>query len=198
MRNLKERGYGSTEHFVSVNGLEKEAESLFGKGWESVNDREEIEKLITLIGADFYEVEIYENSGYYFHVVFNEDLERVSELEEQNKKLIERLNANHSAIDSATDGLLELYGNGYKDTDVYLKLVGQLAENEELLEDFHHEIGIVKDYRFGLISYEVERLNDDLFVINDTSDGWASAEISKNIMKGIIKGKYSLEQLNFN
>jgi hypothetical protein len=128
MRNLKEATYGSTEHFVKTNNLEKEAESLFGKGWESEFDIEQVEGLITLIGADFYEVKDDESSDYDFKVEFNEDLKRISELEEL-------LLANHNAIDSATDGLLELYGNGYKDTDVYMELVGQLADNEKELKN---------------------------------------------------------------
>ena len=133
MRNLKETTYGSTEHFVITNGLEKEAESLFGKGWESECDIEQVEGLITLIGADFYEVKDDESSDYDFDVVFNEDLKRISELEEQNKKLIERLNANQSAIDEATDGLLELYGESVKDSDAFIELTCQICPNEELL-----------------------------------------------------------------
>jgi len=82
MRNLKENTYGSTEHFVKTNNLEKEAEKLFGKGWESECDIEQVEQLITIIGAKFYEVKDHESSDYDFDVVFNEDKKRISELEE--------------------------------------------------------------------------------------------------------------------
>jgi len=91
MRNLKEETYGSAKHFVSVNGLEKEAESLFGKGWESECDIEQVEGLITLIDAKFYEVKDDESSDYDFDVVFNEDLKRISELEGQIEILQKRV-----------------------------------------------------------------------------------------------------------
>lgn len=53
--------------------------------------------------------------------------------EEQIKALVTRLNANHSAIDSALESLEELYGESVKETHAYLELAGELVENEELL-----------------------------------------------------------------
>jgi hypothetical protein len=148
MRNLKERGYGSTEHFADVNNLKKEAESLFGKGWESVNDKEEIEKLITLIGADFYEVEIYENSGYYFHVVFNKDKERISELEEQievlRKKAGIKPDEKHTKYFSCASKHFLTEGMSYELFDNTLRE----GEHISLKEDFK---GWDIDYVEGLI-----------------------------------------------
>ncbi len=53
---------------------------------------------------------------------------------ELEKKLIERLNASQSAIDEATDGLLELYGDSIKESDAFMVLARELAPNEELLK----------------------------------------------------------------
>lgn len=60
----------------------------------------------------------------------NEELDL---LKEQNKKLIERLKESHKAIDEATDGLLEIYGESIKDSNPYLLLACEICPNEELL-----------------------------------------------------------------
>jgi hypothetical protein len=44
MKNLKGR-YSSIHDFISANNLEKEAEELFGKGWEAENDIEQVQEL---------------------------------------------------------------------------------------------------------------------------------------------------------
>ena len=63
----------------------------------------------------------------------------IDKLKEQNKALLERLNASQSAIDEALDGLLDLYGEGVKESDAYLELASQLVPNEELLKSIEDE-----------------------------------------------------------
>jgi hypothetical protein len=51
------------------------------------------------------------------------------------KKLYDRLNENHLAIDEVTTMLMEWFGESeMKDNDVYIMLTGLLAENETLLK----------------------------------------------------------------
>ena len=145
MRNLKEETYGSAKHFVSVNGLEKEAESLFGKGWECGFDIEQVERLITLIGADFYEVKDDESSDYDFDVELNEDKKRISELEGQIEMLQKRLGETKENFARTCDVTGEGMNEGflYLDT-MYFKyekdLIAQLKkdnkDNEGMSDDF--------------------------------------------------------------
>lgn len=58
--NIIEMRYRSTNDFVFQNGLEKEAEQLFGKDWEAEDDCNQIEALLKFVGAEFYEVEFIE------------------------------------------------------------------------------------------------------------------------------------------
>jgi len=49
--------YSCTSSFVTVNKLEKEAELLFGKDWESEDDICQINKLLDHLNLDTYDVE---------------------------------------------------------------------------------------------------------------------------------------------
>ena len=57
---ISEQMYSSTSNFVWQNGLEKEAQELFGKDWENEDDCNQIEQLLEFINKPFYEVEFIE------------------------------------------------------------------------------------------------------------------------------------------
>ena len=59
-------------------------------------------------------------------------------LEEQNKALIERLNACHSTIDTAIDMFKDM-GLDLEDSEAYIELLGELAPNEELLRSIENQ-----------------------------------------------------------
>ncbi|MGH2666086.1 hypothetical protein [Flavobacterium sp.] len=63
------------------------------------------------------------------------------------------------------------------------------------LEDF--KIGHVFDWKFGLITREVERLSDDAFQIHDTSGSWVSAIVNLETMKKLTTGEISLLSIDF-
>lgn len=72
------------------------------------------------------------------------DLQPKQEEDEQDKDaiiktLVDRLNACHTAMDSATDMMKE---NGWDDTDAYLNLACELVENEELLKSIEEKTNI--------------------------------------------------------
>ena len=141
MRNIEQRNYFSTNDFVGTNNLEEEAEKLFGKGWEAADDVCQIEQLLELFGALHFTViyQEYVKSGYDLAVHFNSDLKEIADLKKQNKALIERLNANHCAIDSSLESLEEQGFTGLEESDFYLELSGELAPNETLLRSIERE-----------------------------------------------------------
>ena len=141
MRNIEQRNYFSTNDFVGTNNLEEEAEKLFGKGWEAADDVCQIEQLLELVGALHFTViyQEYVKSGYDLAVHFNSDLKEIADLKKQNKALIERLNANHCAIDSSLESLEEQGFTGLEESDFYLELSGELAPNETLLRSIERE-----------------------------------------------------------
>jgi hypothetical protein len=65
-------------------------------------------------------------------------MENIEKLKEQNRLLIERLNANQSAIDSATDSFKDMQLD-LEDSEAYVELLSQLAPNEELLKSIEDE-----------------------------------------------------------
>lgn len=60
-------------------------------------------------------------------------LRYISELEKNKTELQDRLNACHTVMDETSGNLLEWFPDDTKDSDMYLNLIGELAENEELL-----------------------------------------------------------------
>ncbi len=59
---------------------------------------------------------------------------KTKEIETLNKKLIERLNETHRAIDSALETMDEM-GLNLKETDFYQEIAAELAPNETLLRE---------------------------------------------------------------
>jgi len=60
-------------------------------------------------------------------------LRYISELEIMQSKLYNRLNSCHTVIDETSDNLLECFPEETKDSDMYINLIRELTENEELL-----------------------------------------------------------------
>ena len=85
---ISEQMYSSTSNFVWQNGLEKEAEELFGKDWENEDDCNQIEELLNYVGKEFYEVEFIEGLRVNedIKVWFNSAQSELSKLKELLKK----------------------------------------------------------------------------------------------------------------
>ena len=60
-----------------------------------------------------------------------------------------------------------------------------------------HKIGTWCDWKFGLITRSIYRISEDEFEINDTSDGWKTAIVSKSTMEDLYTGKISLCSIEF-
>ena len=58
-------------------------------------------------------------------------------------------------------------------------------------------IGDTKDFKFGLITREVYRALKNLFVIDDTSCGWTSAQVDQQTLENLLNGKLSLLDIDF-
>ena len=59
------------------------------------------------------------------------------------------------------------------------------------------EIGEIKDWKFGLITREVERISKTKYMIHDTSSGWSCAEVNKKTLDKLTTGEMSLLSLNW-
>lgn len=60
-----------------------------------------------------------------------------------------------------------------------------------------HEIGTIKAWKFGLITREIYRINKNLFEINNFSDGWTSAIVTKSTLLKLYTGQKSILSLNW-
>ena len=60
------------------------------------------------------------------------------------------------------------------------------------------KIGTWADWKFGLITREVYRVSEDLFEINDTSDGWVTAKVNKETLVGVMNGTIPMTSLEWN
>lgn len=59
------------------------------------------------------------------------------------------------------------------------------------------EIGATADWKFGLITRNVLRVSENLFEINDTSDGWLTADVTLADMQGLMAGEIELDGLEW-
>jgi len=55
----------------------------------------------------------------------------------------------------------------------------------------------VLDFKFGLITREIEKTKDGKFLIHDTSSGWLIAEVTKSQLLNLLSGKLLLSQLDW-
>lgn len=69
------------------------------------------------------------------------------------------------------------------------------APKTELFNSFL--IGETKDWKFGLCTREVFRALKNLFIIDDTSCGWTSAEVDEETMIKLSTGETSLLDIHF-
>lgn len=92
-KKILEIRYSSTKNFVFQNGLELQANELFGEDWENENDCNQIEELINFINADFYEVEFIEGlqGEEDIKVWFNSSEEKLHQAENDKKELLTML-----------------------------------------------------------------------------------------------------------
>ena len=58
-------------------------------------------------------------------------------------------------------------------------------------------IGEGVDWKFGLITRYVERVEDDIYQIHDTSSGWYTATVNKETLDKVTNGEISLLELNW-
>ncbi len=91
-KNVKDYAgfYYSTNAFVQDNELEKEAEELFGKGWEAGDDCDQIIDLIKHLGGKFYTASCEGDED--IVVEQSKELERIDTLEQALKGLIDNVN----------------------------------------------------------------------------------------------------------
>ena len=82
---------------------------------------------------------------------------RVERLEKEKAALIERLNACYSAIDSATETMLEILPNA-KQTDFYLELCGEIVETETLLKSLEKPKALYEWTEDGKLFYSEKDL----------------------------------------
>jgi hypothetical protein len=60
-----------------------------------------------------------------------------------------------------------------------------------------HNVGTWQNWRFGLITREVYRINKNLFEINDFSSGWHSVTVTKETLFKLYNGQKCLLTLNW-
>lgn len=60
-----------------------------------------------------------------------------------------------------------------------------------------HRIGTFENWKFGLITREVYRINANKFEINNFSDGWTAAIVTKTTLLKIYNGQKCLLSLNW-
>lgn len=58
-------------------------------------------------------------------------------------------------------------------------------------------IGTQIGWKFGLCTRSIYRKKENLFEIDDTSDGWTSAYCNLETMKQLVSGEKSLLELNW-
>lgn len=58
-------------------------------------------------------------------------------------------------------------------------------------------IGESVDYKFGLITYEICRVEDEVYELTDTSSGWYTATLSKRELTDLLKGELTMLELNW-
>lgn len=66
------------------------------------------------------------------------------------------------------------------------------------LEVLSINVGESIDYKFGLITYDVCRVDDNWFELTDTSSGWVTATLTRNELSYLLQGKITVIDLNWN
>ena len=69
-----------------------------------------------------------------------------------------------------------------------------VKNNDEI---FNLEIGNTIDWKFGLITREIYRVNKNKFEINETCGTWITANVTLNTMKQLLTGEKNILELNW-
>jgi hypothetical protein len=89
---LIEGYYNSTYGFVEQNNLEVEASKCFGENWEAEDDVNQIDELLKFLNIEHFEVSLIEGKDEDDILVsYSLNLQKIAELEKENKKLVRRL-----------------------------------------------------------------------------------------------------------
>lgn len=59
------------------------------------------------------------------------------------------------------------------------------------------KIGTYEEWKFGIITRTVYRIGDEVFEINDTSDGWKTCIVNKSTIIELVKGTKCITELKF-
>lgn len=59
------------------------------------------------------------------------------------------------------------------------------------------EIGDSIDWKFGLITREILRVDKDKYVISDLSCGWYEAVVNRETLDKVVNGEISLRELKW-
>lgn len=59
------------------------------------------------------------------------------------------------------------------------------------------KIGEMKDWKFGLITRQVERISEKFYLIHETCGSWITAKVTKKTLDSLISGDKSLLTLNW-
>lgn len=57
--------------------------------------------------------------------------------------------------------------------------------------------GETVDWKFGLITRTIQRINETLYVIHDMSDGWLTADVTIEQLDKLLNGELLLTQLDW-
>ena len=59
------------------------------------------------------------------------------------------------------------------------------------------KVGQIADWKYGLITFTIERISKKRLLIHDLSSGWYSAKVTDEQLEEVISGKLSLFQLKW-
>lgn len=59
------------------------------------------------------------------------------------------------------------------------------------------EIGESMDWKFGMVTRNIERISKRKYIIHDTSSGWVYADVNIKVLEKVITGELSLLDLEW-
>ena len=105
--NLEGR-YTSTYGFVGRNGLERQAEKLFGKDWEAEDDQDQIQILCNCISNEQYVVECIERDDYDIVVREVDNWDELVKLSSKRHNQKQTIKASIELLDDAYRMIMDL------------------------------------------------------------------------------------------
>lgn len=61
----------------------------------------------------------------------------------------------------------------------------------------NQEIGTYKEWKFGIVTRTVYRIGEEVFEINDMSDGWKTCIVNKCTINELLNGTKCITNLKF-